>query len=130
MSNRNILMSAGMLGFVAVILGAFGAHALKANLEPGALESYTTGVRYQAWHSIALLAISFSPENFPLKKRVFQCWLIGIILFSGSIYLLSLDALMNTDLSVLGPVTPIGGLFLILGWFLIFWGSFRYSDYR
>ncbi len=125
MSNKGILMSAGLMGFMAVVLGAFGAHALKATLDPSALDSYVTGVRYQAWHSIALLAIGFSPENLPLKKRIFQCWLSGTFLFSGSIYLLSLDGLMGLNLSVLGPVTPIGGLLLIMGWFLIFLAGFK-----
>ncbi len=127
MNNRNILIGGGLMGFTAVILGAFGAHALKELLDPATLDSYTTGVRYQAWHSLALLAISFSPADFPFKKRIFQCWVIGTCLFSGSIYLLSLDSAMNIDLSLLGPVTPIGGLFLIAGWFLILLAGFRHS---
>lgn len=120
-------MWAGALGAISVILGALGAHALEKVLSAESLESFNTGVRYQAWHSIALLAISFSPENFPLKKWIMRTWITGIILFSGSIYLLSTRALSGMDLSFLGPVTPLGGLLMILGWALVFVAALRWS---
>ena len=120
-------MWAGALGFISIILGALGAHALEKVLSPDSLESFHTAVRYQAWHSIALLAISFSPKEFPLRKWIMRTWVTGVILFSGSIYLLSTRTASGLDVSFLGPVTPLGGLLMILGWALVFVAALRYS---
>ncbi len=105
------------LGMIAVILGALGSHALKEVLRPEQLESFTIGVRYQMTHVILLMVVlltSFFDED--VKQTSFWLTIIGILLFSGSIYLLNLQELLGVKLSFLGPVTPIGGLFLIANW--------------
>ncbi len=105
------------LGMIAVILGALGSHALKEVLRPEQLESFTIGVRYQMTHVLLLMVVlltSYFDED--VKQTSFWLTIIGILLFSGSIYLLNLQELLGTKLSFLGPVTPIGGLFLIANW--------------
>ena len=105
------------LGMIAVILGALGSHALKEVLSPEQLESFTIGVRYQMTH-ILLLLIALLTSYFEerIKQTSFWLTIVGILLFSGSIYLLNLQQLLGVKLSFLGPVTPIGGLFLIANW--------------
>ena len=105
------------LGMIAVILGALGSHALKEVLRPEQLESFTIGVRYQMTHVLLLMVVlltSYFDED--VKQTSFWLTIIGILLFSGSIYLLNLQELLGVKLSFLGPVTPIGGLFLIANW--------------
>jgi uncharacterized membrane protein YgdD (TMEM256/DUF423 family) len=105
------------LGMIAVILGALGSHALKEVLRPEQLESFTIGVRYQMTHVLLLMVVlltSYFDED--VKQTSFWLTVIGILLFSGSIYLLNLQELLGVKLSFLGPVTPIGGLFLIANW--------------
>ena len=105
------------LGMIAVILGALGSHALKEVLRPEQLESFTIGVRYQMTHVLLLMIVlltSYFEER--IKQTSFWLTIVGILLFSGSIYLLNLQELLGVKLSFLGPVTPIGGLFLIANW--------------
>ena len=114
-----ILMMSAALGATGVILGAFGAHALKKILPPESLASFEVGVRYQLIHAVALLALAALSAHVasPWIARAGGLWSVGILLFSGSIYLLACrHALGLPGLKVLGPVTPIGGLLLILGW--------------
>ena len=105
------------LGMIAVVLGALGSHALKEVLSPEQLESFTIGVRYQMTHVLLLMIVlltSYFEER--IKQTSFWLTIVGIVLFSGSIYLLNLQQLLGMKLSFLGPVTPIGGLFLITNW--------------
>lgn len=105
------------LGMIAVILGALGSHALKEVLSHEQLESFTIGVRYQMTHVLLLMIVlltSYFEER--IKQTSFWLTIVGIVLFSGSIYLLNLQQLLGVKLSFLGPVTPIGGLFLITNW--------------
>ena len=105
------------LGMIAVILGALGSHALKEVLRPEQLESFTIGVRYQMTHVLLLMVVLLTSYfNEDVKQTSFWLTIIGILLFSGSIYLLNLQELLGVKLSFLGPVTPIGGLFLIANW--------------
>ncbi len=118
---KTILASAAALMALAVVLGALGAHALQSQLNPSQLASFETGVRYQAWHCIAILALHSLPVNVlatTTKKRISIMFLIGIILFSFSIYILNTRYLLGIEDSagLLGPITPIGGLFFIAGW--------------
>ena len=102
---------------IAVILGALGSHALKEVLSPEQLESFTIGVRYQMTHVLLLMVVlltSYFEEG--IKLTSFWLTMVGILLFSGSIYLLNLQQSLGVKLSFLGPVTPIGGLFLITNW--------------
>jgi len=105
------------LGMTAVILGALGSHALKEVLSPAQLESFTIGVRYQLTHVLLLIVVLLTSHfDEDVKQTSFWLTIIGILLFSGSIYLLNLQQLLGVKLSFLGPVTPIGGLFLITNW--------------
>lgn len=120
MKNKSILAWAALFGMTGVILGALGAHALEARLEPNSLESFNTAVRYQVWHAIALFVLATSSFILKYQKAIAILWILGVFLFSGSILLLSTSELLNINFRFLGPVTPIGGLSFILGWFLIF----------
>ena len=117
--DRKIITTAAFLGMTAIILGAFGAHALKYLLEPSGLEVWKTAVSYHFYHTLALLFVSILPASNS-KAANMAAWFfsLGILLFSGSLYLISTKEILNIEqLSVLGPITPIGGLFFILGWF-------------
>ena len=115
------LLFASILGGLAVIFGAFGAHALKKILNEEQLKSFETGVKYQMYHALVLLIIGF---NFKLEttseKYMVYSFIIGILLFSFSIYGLVISSAKNKKLTFLGPITPLGGLFLIIGWLLLF----------
>ncbi len=120
--NKTILATGLLFGMLAVVLGAFGAHALKKALTPEALNTFETGVKYQMYHALFLLVLSvitIVPEN--TKKVVFYLIVIGMILFSFSIYLLATNKLTGVDFRKIGFITPIGGTLLILGWgYLLF----------
>ena len=116
---KNTLIKAGILGGIAVIGGAFGAHALKEVLTAEQLASFNTGVRYQLIHAVVLLVISFLIKTYSLKqfKLAISFFFWGIILFSGSIYLLTLKNITGFEpLKFAGPITPIGGTLIIVGW--------------
>jgi uncharacterized membrane protein YgdD (TMEM256/DUF423 family) len=114
---------ATLYGALAVILGAFGAHALKVKLDAYQLEIFNKGVQYQFYHVIALFAVVFLAEKIQPKTLTFAGWFfsVGILFFSGSLYLLATRSLMGTDAltPILGPVTPLGGLCFIIGWTLL-----------
>ncbi len=116
------LLFASILGCLAVVFGAFGAHALKKILSDDQLKSFETGVKYQMYHAIVLLMIGF---NFNLEiaseKYMVYSFMAGIVLFSFSIYGLVISSAKNKKLTFLGPITPLGGLFLIIGWSLLFY---------
>ena len=118
---RKIVATAAAFGLTAVILGAFGAHALKKVLDASQLQSFETGVRYQMYHAFLLLFLSVAP-GIGVKTRnwIYNLTLAGVILFSGSIYLLSTMPVTGADFKMIGPVTPLGGLLLIAAWFLLF----------
>jgi len=104
---------------VAIILGAFGAHALKAVLTEEKLLSFETGVRYQLIQGVSLLIIGLNSTSIGFElKLVERLLIIGTILFSISIYLLAMADLMGISMKWLGPVTPIGGSLMIIGWFV------------
>ena len=108
---------------LAVGLGAFGAHALKTYLTETSLATYETGVRYQFYHVFALLITAILYKEFPDKKNVIAGWLFiaGIILFSGSLYVLSLSKIFSEDgYKWIGAITPFGGLCFIAGWLTLF----------
>lgn len=114
---KKIIITALILGMISIILGAFGAHALKKVLQPEQLTSFETGVRYQMYHALFLLFIA-TTNMIALKEKavVFYLVLVGVILFSGSIYLLSTSTISGLKLRFLGSVTPLGGLLLIGSW--------------
>ena len=115
---RKIIATAAFLGLTAIILGAFGAHALKNYLSPEQLISFETGVKYQIYHALFLLFLVLSGVLLmdKTKKRLYWLVVLGVILFSGSIYLLTTKNVTGIDFKFLGPITPIGGMLLITAW--------------
>lgn len=116
-----------IFAFLAVALGALGAHSLKGVLSPDRLISFETGVRYHLIHALAIFAVALLIHFGKKKGLVMAAWLftIGIVLFSGSIYLLALQDITGLDLSFLGPVTPIGGVAFLAGWVFVFVSTFQ-----
>ncbi len=126
--HKFFLVAGSLLGALSVALGAFGAHSLKKIVSPEAVSTFETGVRYQFYHTFALLLIAVLYEKFPNKWLVWagNSFLAGMLLFSGSLYLLSLlNASNNVGLRKIGIITPFGGLFFIAGWLLLMWGVSR-----
>ncbi|MAO35875.1 DUF423 domain-containing protein [Mesonia oceanica] len=114
------LIAAAVFGILAIVLGAFGAHALKKKFTEDQLSSFETGVKYQMYHAILLLIIGL---NFPLVN-ILEQWMVffiivGVILFSFSIYGLCISSSRGKKIKILGPITPLGGLSLIIGWILM-----------
>lgn len=118
---RQALVSGSLLAALAVILGAFGAHALKALVTPEKLLVFETGVRYHFYHSLALLATGIIYSHFPAKqlRLATGLFLTGIALFSGSLYAMVFVSISGGSLGPLGVITPIGGLFLIAAWIML-----------
>jgi len=117
--NKNIMAWGVTFALTAVIIGAFGAHALKELLSSNQLASFETGVRYQMYHGIVLLFIGISFDKIQNTPLISKLFISGTLLFSLSIYLLNLQEVLGTSLSFLGPITPIGGALLIAGWFIL-----------
>lgn len=118
---RQIIITALILLILAIILGAFGAHGLKGKVIPEKIVSFETGVRYQMYNAIALLALAgLKPViDFPVRITVVLVT-AGVILFSGSIYGLVLQDIFKFDISkILGPITPGGGGLMIIGWMIL-----------
>jgi uncharacterized membrane protein YgdD (TMEM256/DUF423 family) len=116
---ETVLIFGGIFGTLAVIFGAFGAHALKKRLEPEQLNSFETGVKYQMYHALILIIAGISFPFIGLSQQLMGWFFIfGIILFSFSIYGLVLSGMTGKKMKFLGPVTPLGGFLLILGWIL------------
>ncbi len=118
--NKKLLILGTVLGLVSVVLGAFGAHGLKDLVSVEAIQSYETGVRYQMYHGLLLLFIgsqNFISEKF--KTIIFYLILVGVILFSGSIYGLATNTLTAFNFKSIAFVTPLGGLFLIIAWVVL-----------
>ncbi|MEY3539710.1 MAG: hypothetical protein RL188_1127 [Bacteroidota bacterium] len=121
---RKILLWGIAFALVAVIFGAFGAHALKTILSPDKLQSFETGVRYQLIHAIALILLALYSQQNAANDNIVKgigfaahFFIVGCFLFSGSIYGLALLSLIQSKWAmVLGPITPIGGLSFMLGW--------------
>lgn len=127
--HKPFLKSGAILGGLTVIFGAFAAHAIKSRVNAETLSIFETGVRYQMYHVFALLLVAIIYKEFPVKSMVWagNLFLAGILLFSGSLYLLTyFKAIGNENMNWLGAVTPFGGTCFIAGWFLIL-RSFYYS---
>ncbi|MES2813007.1 MAG: DUF423 domain-containing protein [Bacteroidota bacterium] len=118
---KKILLTALCFGFVSIVLGAFGAHALKKVMNPDQLSSFEVGVRYMMYHALFLLFVSTTSFLLPEQKNVvYNLSLAGTILFSVSIFLLSTSGLTGVSFKFLGPITPLGGLLLIASWGMAF----------
>jgi uncharacterized membrane protein YgdD (TMEM256/DUF423 family) len=118
---RRIVKTAALFGASAIVLGAFGAHALKKMLTIEQLNTFDIGVKYQMYHALFLLFIGLSKEiSDSAKKVIFNFVVAGIFSFSGSIYLLATNDLTAFDFRAIGFITPVGGLLLIIGWIYLF----------
>ncbi len=117
MTQQIVLATASIFGALSIVLGAFGAHALKKKLTSEQLTSFETGVKYQMYHAIVLLLVGFSFQSNLGNASLF--FIIGTILFSFSIYGLVLSDAFGKKMKILGPITPIGGLCLLIGWILL-----------
>jgi len=120
--DRLFFIAGSISAFLAVALGAFAAHGLRNKLTPEMLTIFETGVRYQIYHALALLGVAWASTRWPGGSITAAGWLfiLGTILFSGSLYLLSL-----AGPRWLGAITPIGGAAFLLGWLLLAWGAWR-----
>ncbi|MCB1647257.1 MAG: DUF423 domain-containing protein [Pseudomonadales bacterium] len=120
---KALFLFAALSGMTSVILGAFGAHGLRGRLEERLMNAFETGVTYQMSHSLAILLvcvlIQLWGRNWALQYAGLA-FTVGILMFSGSLYLLAL-----TGMKWLGPVTPLGGVFFIVGWGLLAWGVWQ-----
>jgi uncharacterized membrane protein YgdD (TMEM256/DUF423 family) len=128
--NKKIVSTASIFGVIAVILGAFGAHTLKQRIDPSALEIWTKGVEYQFYHVFALLFLStLGNEKNKFVDYAYWFFALGIVFFSGSLYLLATREISQIQsLNIIGPITPIGGLFFILGWSMLFVAALKHND--
>ena len=119
---KNTLSIASISGLLCVVLGAFGAHGLKPLLTPQMLTTYETGVRYQFYHTLAILFIVVLYQFNNSKKLIISSYFFfaGMVLFSGSLYLLALTSINENTWTWLGPVTPIGSVCFIIGWIYLF----------
>ncbi|MBU1009535.1 MAG: DUF423 domain-containing protein [Bacteroidetes bacterium] len=126
-SDKAFIWAGSLITGTGVILGAMGAHWLRNNISIVDLQSFETGVRYQLIHGLAILILGVLPKSFQgtMVKFIFHAFWIGVMLFSGSIYLLATREVTMLQLGWLGPVTPVGGVFLITGWALLFFTSIR-----
>ncbi|NHN27017.1 DUF423 domain-containing protein [Flavobacterium jejuense] len=119
---KKILLTALLMGIIGIILGAFGAHGLKKIISTEQLATFEVGVRYQIYHAMFLLfVVNTSFLTFKEKIIVFYLALAGVILFSGSIYLLSTSIITSIKTKIIGPLTPLGGLLLIASWSYMFY---------
>lgn len=125
--HKRFIATAALLGALAVGLGAFAAHGLKKILDAELLQTFETAVRYQFYHVFALLAVGILYASFPGKKMKWagKLFIAGIVLFSGSLYLLCVCKHNNFNMNWLGMVTPFGGLCFIAGWLLLLFSTIK-----
>jgi len=115
--NKKLLVTGSILGLISIILGAFASHGLEKSVTPDDIETFQVGVRYQMYHALLLLFVGIT-SKIQLKTKSVMLYLIivGVLLFSGSIYGLATNELSSFNFKTVGFVTPIGGLLLILSW--------------
>jgi len=124
--DKKIIKTAAILGFIAIAFGAFGAHSLKKMVGVLELNTFETGVRYQMYHALFLLFVGTTNLiSESAKKVIYLTTLSGILLFSGSLYLLALNNFLPFNFKPFGFVTPIGGLLFLTAWFWLFVNFYR-----
>ncbi len=117
--NKKIVLTAAILLMLAIILGAFGAHGLKDKVSPERIATFEVGVRYQFYIGLVMLILGFNEEKLGFSlKPTFILLLIGVLFFSVSIYFLAIQEILGASLKFLGPITPLGGLLMIVGLFV------------
>jgi uncharacterized membrane protein YgdD (TMEM256/DUF423 family) len=128
---KKIIITGCIFGAIAVIAGAFGAHGLEGAITTKNLEVWHTAVQYQFYHAFAILFLStLTRQHLKLLKHCYYLFVVGIVLFSGSLYLLSTAELTNWSWvpSIMGPITPAGGLLFIAGWVILGIAALKISD--
>lgn len=124
--NKNLLITGALFGLIAIILGAFAAHGLKPLLPAESIMTFETGVKYQMYSGLLLLFLgSTAMAGEKVKKVCFYLTTFGVILFSGSIFLLATNTLTSFDFRVIGFVTPIGGTLMIFAWIVLLISFFK-----
>lgn len=129
--DKRLMLTACAFGFFAVGIGAFGAHGLKGiiadnNLPLERLDIFKTGVSYHFYHTFALFIVLLNPySSNTFKKIAARLFILGILFFSGSLYLLAIRELVPIPTAILGPITPVGGLFFMSGWATLFLGIYK-----
>tara|TARA_B110000908_G_C10074805_1_gene366772 strand:+ start:354 stop:749 length:396 start_codon:yes stop_codon:yes gene_type:complete len=126
------IITGGFFMLTAVILGAFGAHGLKEIISPEDILTFKTGVLYQFVHGLSILILVLSSQILKIDKFKYSIWLfiIGIIFFSGSLYLLTINALLKINTSFIVPLTPLGGLLFITGWVLVIIFTIKSKNFK
>jgi len=128
--HKGFLRTAALLGFLSVALGAFAAHGLKGMISDHAIATFETAVRYQFYHAFALLATGILYKDLKFSTTIWagRFFIAGIVLFSGSLYCLSvIQAAVQPGYKWIGAITPFGGICFLAGWFLLFLASFKKS---
>lgn len=123
-----VLVIASLYGLISIILGAFGAHAFRKMLSVEKLSSFEVGVRYMMYSALVLLILGFYFDfQDALEKNSVRLIILGTLLFSGSIFMLAFSERVDMPTKILGPITPIGGFLMILGWVILLYHFFRYK---
>lgn len=124
--NTKIVVTAAFLGMIAIVLGAFGAHALKNVLTPEQLITFETGVRYQMYQTFFLFFLAISTQLLEkTRKIIYNLVVLGVLFFSGSIYLLATASITSINIKSIGFITPIGGLLLIIAWGMLGYSTLK-----
>ncbi|RRO25304.1 DUF423 domain-containing protein [Flavobacteriaceae bacterium 14752] len=123
---RKLKIFGAFFGMTAVIMGALGTHSLAEQIDAESLRSFETGVKYQMYHALLMIILGFNLKKISkLHNLIFYMLVIGIIMFSGSIYGLATNSLTSVDFTTIALITPLGGSLLILSWLLILVSFFR-----
>lgn len=125
--NKKLLITGLVFGILSIILGALGAHLLKKYLTPEQLISFETGVKYMMYHGLFLIGISHFPF-LSQNQYIYYGVLLGVLFFSGSIFLLTTTSLTGINFKFLGPITPIGGLLLIVSWLIAIYQVVKFKN--
>ena len=127
--NRTLVITAVLFLILAIILGAFGAHGLKELVNEERLQTFEVGVKYQFYQGLGMLVLGLNAEKFKFSlKTIWTLLMTGTLMFSVSIYFLSIQDVLGASLKFLGPVTPVGGMLMILGWVILLWKMMRHSN--
>lgn len=127
--NKKILIVGSVFGLISIVLGAFASHGLENLITKDAIETFQVGVRYQMYHALLLLFVGSTLNINPKSKQwIFRLTLVGVVLFSGSIYGLATNILTGFDFKTIGFVTPIGGLLFIVSWAIMLLDFLKLKD--
>ncbi|MFT5215366.1 MAG: uncharacterized membrane protein YgdD (TMEM256/DUF423 family) [Glaciecola sp.] len=127
--NKKILIVGSVFGLISIVLGAFASHGLENLITKDAIETFQVGVRYQMYHALLLLFVGSTLNINPKSKQwIFRLTLVGVVLFSGSIYGLATNTLTGFDFKTIGFVTPIGGLLFIVSWAIMLLDFLKLKD--